>query len=82
MRRLVEIPLKHYRELMAKVSESDREYAMLNTGILMASDDNRPRRVVILCEPEQVKLIMDLAKRVYPEGVSDIQEYTAEKVIT
>ena len=82
MRRLVEIPLKHYRELMAKVSESDREYAMLNTGILMASDDNRPRQVVILCEPEQVKVIMDLAKRVYPEGVSDIQEYTAEKVIT
>ena len=82
MRRLVEIPLKHDRELMAKVSESDREYAMLNTGILMASDDNRPRQVVILCEPEQVKVIMDLAKRVYPEGVSDIQEYTAEKVIT
>ena len=67
---------------MAKVSESDREYPMLSTGILMASDDNRPRRVVILCEPEQVKVIMDLAKRVYPEGVSDIQEYTAEKVIT
>ena len=79
MRRLVEIPLKHHRELMAKVSESDREYAILNAGILMASDGNTPRRVVIPCEPEQVKLIMDFAKRVYPEGVSDIQEYTAER---
>jgi hypothetical protein len=72
------MPLAQHRELSARCSDSDREYAILNSGVLMPSLSNNkePRIVVIVCQPEQVKLIVDFAMRVYPEAVSAIKEYT------
>jgi hypothetical protein len=77
MRTLIEIPREHHGKLMAKCGTSDQEYKILSHGILMPSRDN-DNVIVFLCEPEQAKLIIDFATRVYPNAVPEIKEYSAE----
>jgi hypothetical protein len=81
MKTLLEIPFEHYSALLARCSTSEIEYTILKNGIVLP--DSKPGKqqttVAIRCEPDQAKTILDLARRLYPEAVPYIQEFTSSE---
>lgn len=77
MTTLVEMPVEHHRQLMSNCSDPEH-WEVLDSGVLLpARENDHSQMVVILCEPEQAKLIVELASRVYPEALQAIKQYTA-----
>jgi hypothetical protein len=79
MKTLIEIPRQYYEKLMAKCGTAGEEHKILSTGMLIPRrKDDDTEVVVMFCEPEQAKLIVDFAIRVYPDAAPEIKEYSAE----
>ena len=79
MKTVVEMSTEHFDRLLTKCAESDREYAIMKTGVIAPyGETGKPRRtVVIRCEPADAKLVLSLARRLYPSVVRRGREYSA-----
>jgi hypothetical protein len=74
---LVEMSFEHYDRLLAKCPATDREYQILKNGVIAPyGETGKSRRVVVLlCEKSEAKLVLDLARRLYPMATREIREY-------
>ena len=79
MKTLVEMSKEHFDRLLAKCPVSDREYEIMKNGVITPYGETgkSPRTVVILCERTEAKLILDLARRLYPVAARQIRQYSA-----
>lgn len=70
---------EHYDRLLAKCPATDREYQILKNGVIAPyGETGKSRRVVVLlCEKSEAKLVLDLARRLYPIATREIREYPA-----
>lgn len=73
---LVSVPIAPYQALLGRCLLASREYAVLKNSVINHVPTNRREGniVEILCEVDDAKLILDLAKRVYPTAVPYIEE--------
>jgi hypothetical protein len=71
------MPVEDYNTLLAKCSAADREYAILKNGLVTPFGDGNSQIVVVLCADTDAKLLLKLARRVYPKAAQRIRRYTA-----
>jgi hypothetical protein len=74
---LIEISLGHYDRLLDKCDErSCPEFAILRHGVFTRrpNGDRFQRTIQIRCEMEQAKRLLDLAAKLCPEAVPEIEK--------
>ena len=68
MKTSVTIPLHFYVPLIKKWPPAAPEFNLLKNAII------HKRQVEILCDPEQAKRILELARQIHPEATSSIED--------
>ena len=70
---------EYFVRLLARVTESDPEYAILKNGLVIRYPDDGDdlRTVLILCESDQANQICNLATRLFPDAAPAIHKYAA-----
>lgn len=76
MKILIAMPIARYQGFLGRCLLSSREYAILKNAIISHVPTNaREGNIVeIFCDIEDAKLLLDLAKRAFPEVVADIEK--------
>lgn len=79
MKTLIELTFQDYNRILEECPELDREYAILKNGLLTPYVESRDdtRTVIILCNADEAKAIIDLAKRLFPNATPKIGTYAA-----
>ena len=72
---LIRLPPEHYDLFVAACEITSPEYTILKNNIVARhqSSDEQPT-VDILCEMEEAKLLLETARRLYPEAVPFIED--------
>jgi hypothetical protein len=79
LRVVIEMSLPYYDRFLFRCDPGSREYAVLKNGIIV----RRPkvahfeRIVEIDCTVEEARVLLDLAKQLYPPVVPDIEKAIA-----
>jgi hypothetical protein len=75
MKVTLEMLPRNYDALLNTVSTASFTYAILKNGIVEnLSNDGAERRVVhILCEPFEAKILLGVAKEVWPDAAVEIK---------
>ena len=70
-----EMQPQNYDGLLSKVFEDSFTYAILKNGIVEnQSNDGSERRVIhILCEPFEAKILLGVAKELWPDAALEIK---------
>ncbi len=71
---MITMPLDRYDRLMWKVSKFSRVYETMQNASIepCLSDDHFAPTTKLLCRLDEAKMLLDLASRVYPNGIPDI----------
>ena len=72
---LIRLPPEHYDLFVAACEITSPEYTILKNNIVARhqSSDEQPT-VEILCDMEEAKLLLETARRLYPEAVPFIED--------
>ena len=72
---LIRLPPEHYDLFVAACEITSPEYTILKNNIVARhqSSDEQPT-VEILCDMDEAKLLLETARRLYPEGVPFIED--------
>ncbi|MGZ8529454.1 MAG: hypothetical protein ACXW6J_02300 [Candidatus Binatia bacterium] len=72
---LIRLPAEHYDLFVAACEITSPEYTILKNNIVARhqSSDEQPT-VEILCDMEEAKLLLETARRLYPEAVPFIED--------
>jgi hypothetical protein len=76
MKILIEMPIASYQGFLGRCLLTSREYAILKNAIInhVPTDAREGNLVEIFCDVEDGKLLLDLAIRVFPLAVGDIEK--------
>jgi hypothetical protein len=67
MKPVIAISIEHYESLLKRATEDSPLYFRLKNAVKMANT------VVILCDPEQAEMLLQVAKNFCPDAVPQIQ---------
>lgn len=71
---LVQMPLDTYQLFLGRFPLSSRGYAVLKNSIIESTPEGDSSIVDILCDIDDVKLIVERAKRFYPCAVPYLEK--------
>ena len=79
MKTVIEIALDHYYGFFKRCDPACREYEILEIGpILRRSKESHHKLTVeIHCEMQGAQILLDAARRLYPDAVLDIEKAIA-----
>jgi len=79
MRVLIEIPMERYDAFLGVCDPSWEEFSILQRGefVRRSNGDRHLRIMQIDCHVYHAKRLLELAKRIYPEAVPDIENALA-----
>jgi len=72
---MIQLPPEHYDLFVAACEITSPEYTILKNNIAARhqSSDEQPT-VEIMCDMEEAKLLLETARRIYPEAVPFIED--------
>lgn len=74
MKILIEMPAEHYDLFVAECDINSREYSLLKNALVLRDGNSRENRVIdILCDKEELEILLEAANRVYPKAVAAIE---------
>ena len=78
MKTVIQLSLEHHERLLKYASEASPGYAILKNGVKVPHTKKGARSdvVVILCEEDQARSILESAKHFCPEAVPQIEKWT------
>jgi hypothetical protein len=71
---VIEIFQPHYDPLLEHVDQDSREYEVLRNAVLLRYPERAAPTLVVVCEPEEAKSLLDCAQHFCPEAVPQIAE--------
>jgi hypothetical protein len=72
---LIQLPPEHYDLFVAACEITSPEYTILKNNIVARDQSSdEPPMVEILCHMAEAKLLLEAARRVYPEAVPFIED--------
>jgi hypothetical protein len=72
---LIRLPPEHYDLFVAACEITSPEYTILKNNIVARHQSSEgPPMVEILCTMDEAKLLLEAARRVYPEAVPFIED--------
>ena len=72
---LIRLPLEHYDLFAGACEITSAEYTILKNNIVARHQSSEePLMVEILCDMDEAKLLLEAARRVYPEAVPFIED--------
>jgi hypothetical protein len=76
---IIEMSLDYYDRFLEKCDASSREYEILKNGLILRhpKDGHYERIVEIPCEAPEAKMLLAIARRLYPDAVSAIEKAMA-----
>ena len=79
MKMIIEISLDHYDRFLEKCDASSREYEILKNALIVShrKDGHYERIIEIACEVAEAQMLLDIARRLYPDAVSAIAKAIA-----
>jgi hypothetical protein len=72
---MIQLPPEHYDLFVAACEITSPEYTILKNNIVARhqSSEDQPT-VAIMCDMDEAKLLLETAKRLYPEAVPFIED--------
>jgi hypothetical protein len=71
---LIQLPPEHYDLFVAACEITSPEYTILKNNIVARRQSSEePPMVEIICDMDEAKLLLEIARRVYPEAVPFIE---------
>jgi hypothetical protein len=76
---VIELSLGLYDGFVDKCDPTSREYVLLKNGIVIRRPkaDHFERIMEVHCDFQEAKELLDLARRIYPDAVPDIEKAIA-----
>jgi len=72
---MIQLPPEHYELFAAACEITSPEYTILKNNIAASHQNSEePPTVEILCDMDEAKLLLETAKRLYPEAVPFIED--------
>jgi hypothetical protein len=72
---MIQLPPEHYDLFVAACDITSPEYTVLKNNIVATSQNSEePPTVDILCDLDEAKLLLETAKRLYPEAAPFIED--------
>ena len=72
---MIQLPPEHYDLFVAACNITSPEYTVLKNNIVATSQNSEePPTVDILCDLVEAKLLLETAKRLYPEAAPFIED--------
>lgn len=72
---MIQLPPEHYDLFVAACDITSPEYTVLKNNIVSTQQSSEePPTVDILCDLDEAKLLLETAKRVYPEAAPFIED--------
>jgi hypothetical protein len=72
---LIQLPPEHYDLLVAACEITSPEYTILKNNIVARHQSSEePASVEILCHMDEAMLLLETARRIYPEAVPFIED--------
>jgi hypothetical protein len=76
---IIEMSLDQYDRFLEKCDASSREYEILKNSLIVSHPQNGhyERIMVIACEVPEAQMLLAMARRLYPDAVSAIENAIA-----
>lgn len=74
MKILIELFQPHYDPLLQHVDEDSREYEVLRNAVLLRYPDRAAPTLLLVCEHDEAKSLLDYAQHWCPEAIPQIEE--------
>ena len=72
---LIQLPPEHYDLFVAACEITSPEYTILKNNIVARHQSSEePPMVEIICDMDEAKLLLETARRLYPEAVPFIED--------